>query len=72
MSLCICRCCGKPIGEKGCAHSRNPNICASCFSLSDEVPESGIPSFPDFDDKTLVEVDFHPITAEPVKAFAHG
>ena len=64
--------CGEPIGEKSDADSRNPNICASCSSLSDEMPESSISSFSDFDDKTLMEVDFRPVTAEPVKAFAHG
>jgi hypothetical protein len=60
------------MGEKGDAHSLNPNICASCFSLPDAVPESSMSSFPDLDDKTLVEVDFRPVTAGPVKASAHG
>ena len=72
MSTRICMCCGEPMGEKGDAHSLNPNICASCVSLTNEVPESSMSNFPDFDDKTLVEVDFRPVTAEPVKASAHG
>jgi hypothetical protein len=72
MSPRICMSCGKLIGEKGDADSRNPNICASCSSLSDEMPESGMSSLPDFDSKTLVKVDFRLVTAEPVKAFAHG
>jgi hypothetical protein len=60
------------MGEKGEAHPLNVNICASCFSLPEGVPESSMSSFPDLDAKTLVEVDFHPVTAEPVKASAHG
>jgi hypothetical protein len=60
------------MGEKGNAHPLNPNICASCLSLPDELPESSISNFPDFDDKTLVEVDFRPVTTEPTKASAHG
>jgi hypothetical protein len=60
------------MGEKGDAHSLNPNICAFCLSLPDEVPEFSMSNFPDFDDKTLVEVDFRPVTAEPVKASANG
>ena len=60
MSTCICKCCGEPIGEKGDAHSLNPNVCASCSSPSDGVPESSMSSFSDFADKTLEEVDFHP------------
>jgi len=72
MSFRICMSCGKLIGEKGEADSRNPNICAACASLSDEMPDSGLSSFPDFESKTLVKVDFRPVTVEPVKAFAHG
>jgi hypothetical protein len=60
------------MGENGDAHSLNPNICVSCFSLPDEVPEPSPSSFPDLDNKTLVEVDFRPVTAEPVKASAYG
>jgi hypothetical protein len=48
------------MGEKGDAHSLNPTICASCFSLPDGVPESSMSSFPDLDAKTLVEVDYSP------------
>ena len=52
------------MAEKGDAHSRNPNMCASCSSLSDGMPESSLSGIPDFDDKTLVEVDFPQITPE--------
>jgi len=68
----ICMCCGEPMGETGDAHPLNRNICASCLSLTDEVPESSVSNFPDFHGKTLVEVDFRPVTAEPVEASAHG
>ena len=64
MSLRICMCCGEPIAEKGGALSRNPNICASCSSLSDGMPESAMSGFPDLDDKMLAEVDFPHVTAE--------
>ena len=50
-------CCGEPMAEKGDAHSRNPNTCASCSSLSDGMPESSMSSFPGLDDIMLVEVD---------------
>jgi hypothetical protein len=72
MSTRICKCCGEPMGEKGDARSLNVNLCASCFSLPDGVPESNMSSFPDSDDKTLMKVDFHAVTAEPFKASAHG
>ena len=72
MSTRICMCCGEPMGEKGNVHPPNSNICVSCLSLPNGVPESSMSSFPDFDTKTLVEVDFHPVTAEPVKASARG
>ena len=62
-------CCAEPIAEKGNALSRNPNICASCSSLSDGMPESNMSSFPDFDDKILVAFDSHPVTAQYVTAF---
>ena len=48
------------MAEKGNALSHHPNLCASCSSLSDEMPESNMSSFPDFDDKMLVEEDFSP------------
>jgi hypothetical protein len=32
--------------------------------------ESSLSSLPDFDDQTLVVVDFHPVPAEPSTAFA--
>ena len=58
----ICMCCGEPMAEKGDAHSRNPNTCASCSSLSDGLPESSVSSYPDFDDKLLRELDVHQAT----------
>ena len=72
MSLRVCTCCGEPIGERGDEHSRNPNMCASCSSMSDGMPDSSISSFPDFDDQTLVAVDFHTVPAEPVMAFTRS
>jgi len=36
------------------------------------MPESNVSSFPDFDDKMLVEENFHPVMAEPIAAFAHS
>ena len=60
------------MAEKGNALSRDPNVCASCSSLSDGMPESNMSSFPDFNDKRLVEVDFHPVKAEPVTASARS
>jgi len=52
------------MAEKGGAPSRNPNTCASCSSLSDGLPESGMSSFADFDDKLVREADVHQVTAE--------
>ena len=72
MSLLICKCCGEPIAEKGNTLSRNPNICASCSSMSDGMPESNMSSFPDSDDSMLVALDSHPVTAEPATAFARS
>ena len=72
MSIRTCLCCGEPMAEKGNALSLHPNMCASCSSLSDGMPESNMSGFPDFDDKRLVEVDFHPVMAEPVTAFARS
>ena len=46
------------MGEKGGAHPLNSNICASCFSPPDGMPESSMSNFPDFDDNTLVEGDY--------------
>ena len=65
-------CCGESIAEQGDAHSRNPNLCASCSSLSDGMPESSMSSLPDFDDKLMIAMDLHPVTAEPDKAFARS
>ena len=47
--------------EKGDAHSRHPDTCASCSSLSDGMPESNMSSFADFDDKLLKELDVHQV-----------
>jgi hypothetical protein len=43
MNSLVCRCCGEPMPEKGNALSRNPNICASCSSMTDGMDESGMP-----------------------------
>jgi hypothetical protein len=43
------------MAEKGNAHSRYANQCVSCSSLFDGMPESNLSSFPDFDNKMLVE-----------------
>ena len=58
-------CCGESIGEQGDPYSRNPNLCASCSSMADGMPESCISNFPNFDDKRQVEADFHPLPPEP-------
>ena len=42
----VCICCGEPISEKGNALSRNPNLCASCSSLTDGMEESETPESP--------------------------
>jgi hypothetical protein len=47
--------------EKGDAHSRNPNTCASCSSLSDGLPESSMSSFADFDEKLARDVEVHQV-----------
>ena len=72
MSLRICMYCGEPIAEKDNSLFRYPNLCASCSSLSDGMPESNLSNFPNFDVNTLVDVDFHPAAGEPLKASAHG
>ena len=61
MKLRICMCCGEPMPEKGDAHSRNPNICASCSCLADGLPESGMSNFADFDDKLVRELEVHQV-----------
>ena len=60
----ICKCCGEPMAEKGSAHSRDPNTCASCSSLSDGMAESGLSSFPGIDDDILVKAHFHKVMIE--------
>jgi hypothetical protein len=47
----ICVCCGEPISEKGNALSRNPNMCASCSSLTDGMEDSSTPESPPPDQK---------------------
>jgi len=49
------------MAEKGDVYSRNPNTCASCSSLSDGMPESGMSSFADLDEKLVREVEVHQI-----------
>ena len=39
----ICIGCGEPILEEGYTRSRNPNICASCSSMADEMEEADAP-----------------------------
>jgi hypothetical protein len=43
MKARICVCCGEPISETGNALSRNPNLCASCSSLTDGMGEVHTP-----------------------------
>jgi hypothetical protein len=40
----ICRSCGEPIAEEGNTLSRNPNVCASCSSMTDGMEESNVPA----------------------------
>lgn len=70
MSLRICVCCGDSITVQGYADSGNPNLCASCSNLSEGMSESSPSSLPDFDEKNAAGMDFEPVTAEPVTAFA--
>ena len=72
MSFRICMCCGELIAEKGNALSRNPNMCASCSSMEDGMPESNMADFSDSDDSTLVALDPHPATTETVTEFARS
>jgi hypothetical protein len=39
----ICICCGEPMVEGGNSLSRNPNVCASCSSLSDGMEHAQHP-----------------------------
>ncbi len=39
MSRRICRCCGEPMAEKDGAFSWNPNVCASCSSMAEEIDQ---------------------------------
>ena len=68
----ICMCCGEPIAAQGDVHSLNPNMCASCSSLSDGMPKSSVPSFSDFDDQMLVALDFPPVSAKSASALARS
>jgi hypothetical protein len=36
------------------------------------MPESNMSSVSDYDGKSLVEKDFHPVMTEPVTALAHS
>lgn len=40
MNSRICRCCGEPMSEDGNTLSRNPNVCASCSSMTDGMEEN--------------------------------
>jgi len=42
MKLSVCKCCGEVIPPRGDLHSRHPNLCASCSSMSDGMLESDI------------------------------
>ncbi len=70
MRLQICICCGETIAGTRDAFSCNVNVCASCFSASDELPEPGASSVPDFDDKHEVWKDFLRVKEETVPEFA--
>jgi hypothetical protein len=37
----ICICCGEPMTARENSLSRNPNVCASCSSLSDGMEQEG-------------------------------
>ncbi len=39
----VCVCCGEAMPEQNSAHSRNPNMCASCSSMADGMDEPGVP-----------------------------
>jgi hypothetical protein len=40
----ICMCCGEPMREEDSAHSRNPNMCASCSSMADGIDKVSLPA----------------------------
>ena len=61
MKLRICIYCGEPMGEKDEAHSREPYVCASCFSLADGMAESSLSSFAEVEDDRLVKAHFHKV-----------
>lgn len=67
MNFRVCVCCGGPIRERGDVYSRNPNLCASCSSLTDGMPDSSLSAFPKPPEKILVKVDFHSPAIEPLK-----
>ncbi len=66
----ICVCCAEPITVHGYADSGNPNLCASCSNLWEGRSEPSPSGFPDFNEKNAAGMDFQPVTAEPVTAFA--
>ena len=37
----VCICCGEPMLEKGSVPFDNPNVCAACSSVADELEERG-------------------------------
>jgi hypothetical protein len=60
------------MAEQGDAFSRNPNMCASCSSMLDGMPESSVSSFPDFADKNSGREGILRVEAESLTAFAPG
>jgi hypothetical protein len=71
MSPRICVCCAEPITGQGESFSGNPNLCASCSKLSEDMPESSPSSIPDFDEMNAGGTDFESAADELVTAFAH-
>lgn len=70
MSPRICVCCAEPITVQGYADSGNPNLCASCFNLSEGMSESSPPSLSNFYEKNAAGMDFQSVAAEPGTTFA--
>lgn len=68
MNFRVCMCCGGPIRESGDVYSRNPNLCASCSSLTDGMPDPSLSTLPQSFGKTLVKVEFRSPRAEPAKS----
>ena len=70
MSPRICVCCAEPITGQGESFSSNPNLCASCFKLSEGMSESSPSSILDFDEMNAGGTDFEPVATESVPEFA--